>query len=99
MDNEDFLKQYAEYLTLKNKDNLSEEEKKQMNLAYTNIRNYVISGEELIDSDLPQYFPSGTFTDESGGIKDLELKLDRIRKEINGKDGQIIERLNRILDS
>ncbi|MEK6819615.1 MAG: hypothetical protein AABY03_00245 [Nanoarchaeota archaeon] len=98
MDNEDFIRQYAEYLTLKNKDNLSEEEKKQMHLAYEHIRNYVISGEELIESDLPQYLPLKTSKDESNS-KNLELKLDRIRKEINGKDGQIIDRLNNILNS
>jgi len=100
MDSEEFAKQYAEYLVLNRKGNLSKEEKAQMSLAYDHIKDYVISGEELIGCNLFQYFPDGVLINEElDNQEKLFEKLEEIRKEISGKQGTLVNRLNSILSS
>lgn len=102
MEIDDFVGQYARYLTLKlHERNLSAEEKREKDLIYTNIKNYVVTGEELLEEDLLGRFPEGFFKDKETEkyLEKLTSKLERIKGEIGDKQGTLIERIKSILTS
>lgn len=97
MDNEEFIRQYAQYLILKRKEKLTPEEKREKDQIYTNIRSYVITGEELIDSDLNEYLEDKFFKNEE--TETLHKKLEKIEAELTDKQGTLVDKLNSILSS
>ncbi len=101
MEDHEFIGQYVRYLVLERKGNLSDEEKREKNLIYTNIKNYVITGEDLLEASLSESLPEEFFKDEETerDIKDLTSKLKRIEDEIGNKQGSLIDKINFILDS
>ena len=104
MDNYDFIKQFARYLALEREEGqFSKEEKAERDLIYTHLKDYVITGEELLEGNLMGYLQEESFKDKrtelQEHIKNLESTLESMRKEIQGKQGgPWIEGLKRILD-